>query len=68
MITYHRKKNIQIYYTSSKASYNLLKPFEYLLKRKYEDKSVPFINSEKFVDFTQEVEFQGKELFEKQVT
>ena len=68
MITYHRKKNIQLYCSSSKASYNLLKPFEYLLKKKYGDKSVSFINSEQFVDFTQKVEFEGKILFEKQVT
>lgn len=35
MINYHRKKNLQFYNVSSKAAYNLLKPLEFLFKKKF---------------------------------
>ncbi len=60
MINYHRKKNIQFYNISSKASYNLLQPFEYLLKRKLQNNFVKFTNVESFIDMTPEMEFNNK--------
>lgn len=52
MITFHRKKNLQFYNICSKTSYNLLRPFEFLFKKKLSTILFTFVNPEHFVDFT----------------
>lgn len=53
-ITFHRKKNLQFYNVIAKAGYNLLKPFEFLFRRRLSIE-LAFVNPENFVDFTCEV-------------
>lgn len=49
-ITYHRKKNIELYYISTKAGYNLLRPFEYLLKKKIGREDIVLRKVEELID------------------
>jgi GTP-binding nuclear protein Ran len=47
MVTFHRRKSIQFYFTSAKSNYNVEKPFLHLLRTLTKDPTLEFINKAK---------------------